>query len=138
MDAEVVETQFPADVTTPRLPRDFLRGALQTWSLDGLGEVTELLTDELVSNVVRHVGRPMTVRAIRGPSTVRVEVDDRSTDVPMVQHPGPDAPRGRGLELVDGLADRWGTEPREDGKTVWFEIDHDAATHSQFPTRGDC
>ncbi|MFD7775707.1 ATP-binding protein [Streptomyces sp. NPDC059753] len=36
----------------------------------------------------------------------------------------PDDESGRGLLLVDALADRWGTEPRPpSGKTVWAEID---------------
>jgi anti-sigma regulatory factor (Ser/Thr protein kinase) len=105
-----------------------LRAALQTWELDGLGEVTELLTSELVSNVVRHVGSPMTVRALCQPSRIRVEVDDPSPEPPVLEHPEPRDPRGRGILLVDTLADDWGTEMRDDGKTVWFEIDARTAT----------
>jgi anti-sigma regulatory factor (Ser/Thr protein kinase) len=125
---ESVTTQLPSADTASSLARAFLRSALETWQLDGLGEVTELLTTELVSNVVRHVGQPMTIRALRQPSRIRVEVDDDSTDLPVLQHPAPLQPRGRGLLLVDALADQWGTAPRDDGKTVWFEIDARTAT----------
>jgi anti-sigma regulatory factor (Ser/Thr protein kinase) len=101
---------------------------LQTWQLDGFGEVTELLTDELVANVVRHVGSPMTVRATSEGGMIRVEVDDPSTEPPLLQRPESDGARGRGILLVDALATRWGTDIRSDGKTVWFEIDVSTAT----------
>jgi anti-sigma regulatory factor (Ser/Thr protein kinase) len=102
---------------------------LQTWALDGFGKVTEVLTSELVANVVRHVGAPMTLRVLRQPSTIRVEVDDSSGDPPVAQHPQPLDEHGRGLFLVDSLASEWGVTPHgEDGKTVWFEIDVTTAT----------
>jgi anti-sigma regulatory factor (Ser/Thr protein kinase) len=123
VDNDRVETQLPSLVTTPSTVRAFLRTALETWKLDGLGEITELLADELVANVVRHVGQPMTVRAIRTGERVRVEVDDPSPDPPVLEHPDAETVRGRGVLLLDALASRWGTETRPDGKTVWFELD---------------
>jgi anti-sigma regulatory factor (Ser/Thr protein kinase) len=122
-------------VAAPADARAFLRAALQTWSRDGYGAVTELLTDELVSNVVRHVGEPMTLQAICHPGWIRVEVSDPSSDLPIPRRVGPEAQRGRGLQLVDNLADRWGVEPTGTGKTVWFEIDVQTATeevHDDF------
>jgi anti-sigma regulatory factor (Ser/Thr protein kinase) len=118
-----VETQLPSLASTPASARAFLREALQTWALDGLGEVVELLTGELVSNVVRHVDAPMTVRAVVGPSFVRVEVADPSSNPPVAPPADLLAQRGRGLMLVDALANRWGTELTTSGKTVWFEVD---------------
>jgi anti-sigma regulatory factor (Ser/Thr protein kinase) len=123
VDNEQVETQLPSLVTTPSTARAFLRNALQTWKLDGLGEITELLADELVANVVRHVGQPMTVRAIRNEGHIRVEVDDPSPEPPVLVHPDAETVRGRGVLLLDALASRWGTETRPHGKTVWFELD---------------
>ena len=123
-----VETDLPGGVAAPMEARGFLRAALQTWKLDGFGQVTELLTDELVSNVVRHVGADMRLRAIRHSGAIRVEVDDPSATAPTVRHPGPNDPWGRGLLLVDALSDRWGTDLRTDGKTVWFELDVETAT----------
>jgi hypothetical protein len=72
----------------------------------------------------------MTLRALRQPSTIRVEVDDPSDDPPVAQHPQPLDERGRGLLLIDSLASQWGvTQHDEDGKTVWFEIDVTTATN---------
>jgi anti-sigma regulatory factor (Ser/Thr protein kinase) len=124
-DGSRVETQLPGLVTAPASARAFLRSALETWKLDGFAAVTELLTDELVSNVVRHVGAPMTIRAIWRPASLRIEVDDPSTDAPTLHAPDPFATSGRGITFVDSLADRWGTRVGNAGKTVWFELDVD-------------
>jgi anti-sigma regulatory factor (Ser/Thr protein kinase) len=120
---ESVETQLPSSVTSPQMARAFLRSALQTWRLNGLGEVTELLVSELVANVVIHVGAPMTLRAMRDPRRVRVEIDDPSSQVPVVHEASTREEHGRGVLLVDRLATAWGVDPRPDGKTVWFELD---------------
>jgi anti-sigma regulatory factor (Ser/Thr protein kinase) len=125
---DTVETQLPSTVDSPQLARAFLRTALGTWKLDGFGDVTELLVSELVANVVTHVGSPMTLRVCRTPSTMRVEIDDPSTEVPVVRHPDQADEHGRGVLLVDQLANAWGVEPRRDGKTVWFELDVSTAT----------
>jgi anti-sigma regulatory factor (Ser/Thr protein kinase) len=125
---ERIETQFPSMESSPASARAFLRAALQTWKLDGFGEVTELLTDELVANVVRHVDAPMTVRAICGPERIRVEVEDPSREPPQLMHPDTHDRRGRGIMLVDALSTEWGTDVHDAGKTVWFEIDVTTAT----------
>jgi anti-sigma regulatory factor (Ser/Thr protein kinase) len=123
-----VETQLPGTDEAPQSARAFLRAALQTWRLDGFGEVTELLTSELISNVVRHVGSPMTLRALSEGSTLRIEVDDTSSEPPVLRARDPGEPSGNGILLVDQLATNWGTDIRSDGKTVWFEIDVSTAT----------
>jgi len=119
---ETVQTQFPSTETASRSARAFLRATLKTWALNGLDDVTELLTSELVSNVVRHVGSNIVLRAIHDDEQIRVEVDDTSASLPVIRHPRPLDLGGRGLVLVDTLADRWGTDLHPGGKTVWFEI----------------
>ena len=114
--------------SAPREAREFLRQVLATQDLDGFGDVTELLTTELVTNVVDHVGSEMTVRVHVVPGAVRVEVDDTGIGVPAVQPVDPSTPRGNGMLLVAGLATRWGVRARAPGKTVWFEIDVMTAT----------
>jgi anti-sigma regulatory factor (Ser/Thr protein kinase) len=134
---ETVETQLPSSMNSPQLARAFLRSTLETWKLDGFGEVTELLVTELVANVVTHVGAPMTLRVHRSPATMRVEIDDPSTQLPVVHHPDPSDEHGRGVLLVEQLANAWGVEGRSDGKTVWFEIDVSTATsevHDHAPS----
>ena len=72
--------------------------------------------------------RPLTLRAKTDGPTLRIEVDDPSTDPPVLRHPDVHEDRGRGILLVDALATQWGTEIHSDGKTVWFEIDVSTAT----------
>jgi anti-sigma regulatory factor (Ser/Thr protein kinase) len=133
---DIVETQLPSSLSSPQLARAFLRSTLETWNLDGFGDITELLVTELVANVVTHVGAPMTLRVRRASSAMRVEIDDPSTDVPVVRHPAAADEHGRGMLLVDELATAWGVEPRAEGKTVWFELDVSTATAEAQPVGG--
>ena len=80
-------------------------------------------TSELVTNVVRHVGEPMTLRVSRAPAALRIEVDDRSPAPPAVQPLRPGSEHGRGVFLLDAMASGGGAEPTAAGKTVWFELE---------------
>jgi Histidine kinase-like ATPase domain len=55
--------------------------------------------------------------------TVRVEVADGSSRAPVPRCAGSEATGGRGLALVDCLADRWGWSPEGAGKSIWCELD---------------
>jgi anti-sigma regulatory factor (Ser/Thr protein kinase) len=84
-----------------------------------------LLTSEVVTNAVLHTGGILTMVVERREGAICVAVTDASTE-----HPRPDAAlpalaaRGRGLQLVANLADRWGCKPTADGngKVVWFRL----------------
>lgn len=85
-------------------------------------EVAALLVSELATNAVRHAASPFTVSAALRSELLRVEVQDCSSHLPQVQHPGPSALGGRGMLTVQRLATRWGTERMGKGKKVWFEL----------------
>ncbi|MCX4575749.1 MULTISPECIES: ATP-binding protein [unclassified Streptomyces] len=94
-----------------------------------LAETLILLVSELVTNAVVHTGCPAVLRlslpGVPGESlgTVRLEVADSSDCPPRPRHAEGDETNGRGLELVDGLADRWGWNPEGVGKSIWCEVD---------------
>ncbi|GAA2458572.1 ATP-binding protein [Streptomyces lavendulocolor] len=95
-----------------------------------LAETLVLLISELVTNAVVHTGCPAVLRMLFGagagtaqPGTVRVEVADTSARPPRPRHADGDDTNGRGLELVDGLADRWGWQREGAGKSIWCEVD---------------
>ncbi|MEG8281167.1 ATP-binding protein [Streptomyces sp. AHA2] len=97
-----------------------------------LAETLILLVSELVTNAVVHTGRPALLRLSLPPvatdeSTVRLEVADRSGRAPVPRCAGDEATGGRGLALVDGLADRWGWSVEAGGKRIWCEVDRCAA-----------
>jgi anti-sigma regulatory factor (Ser/Thr protein kinase) len=87
-------------------------------------DVAQLLVSELVTNAVRHAGGDgVLVRATLQADLLRVEVHDSSPSVPGPVSPAPEsAEGGRGLLLVDALADRWGVEQVTAGKRTWFEL----------------
>ncbi|MFJ8821441.1 ATP-binding protein [Streptomyces sp. NPDC102467] len=101
---------------------------------ESLAETLILLVSELVTNAVVHTGHPAVLRMVlpgvqeQCPGTVRVEVADASDRPPAPRHAAGEETNGRGLELVDGLADRWGWRPEGAGKAIWCEIDRCAAS----------
>ena len=88
-------------------------------------EAAEIIVSELATNAVTHAATPFTVRLIVG-GTVRVEVCDGNKDPPVLRRPSSLETGGRGLVIVDGFADRWGTYPVGGGKVVWAEVDDPA------------
>ncbi|WP_407560005.1 ATP-binding protein [Streptomyces sp. 184] len=77
---------------------------------------------ELATNALRHtpVGRRFLVRVAVEPDVVEVEVHDAGGGEPHVCSPADTDDHGRGLLLVEALADDWGTSDRSGpGKSVW-------------------
>ncbi|MFF0423223.1 ATP-binding protein [Streptomyces sp. NPDC004520] len=107
-----------------------------------LAETLVLLISELVTNAVVHTGCPAVLRMLfAAGGGVRVEVADTSACPPQPRHAEGDDTNGRGLELVDGLADRWGWQPEGIGKSIWCEVDPVApasAVSPLSPTRVRC
>ena len=105
--------------------RRIVRSLLCEWELAELTDAAELAVTELVANVVRHVpDRKCALLVLRQTAGVRVEMADDCPELPTVsaKEPSPDSESGRGLVLLDALADRWGVLPGPGtGKTIWFE-----------------
>ncbi|MER5758864.1 ATP-binding protein [Streptomyces sp. NPDC002082] len=100
-----------------------IRGWRTGFAPDGL-YVAEVVAGELLANAVRHAGdgsASVTAR-LRG-SRLRVEVHDRSSVVPRARSPRADAEDGRGLLIIEALADRHGIEQSGAGKSCWAELD---------------
>ncbi|MFJ5560503.1 ATP-binding protein [Streptomyces sp. NPDC093250] len=107
-----------------------------------LAETLILLVSELVTNAVVHTGRPAVLRlSLPGAEAaeeaiVRVEVADRSDRAPVPRCVDGESTGGRGLALVDGLADRWGWSAEGAGKRIWCELDRCAAESEAAPAPG--
>lgn len=107
----------------PRTARVELRRCLGLSMSAQFLDDAELLTSELVTNAVVHVGRAFSVQGSCDGTTLRVEVSDLlDTLVALVPVGEERTIGGRGLRIVENLASRWGTDLSPPGKTVWFEL----------------
>ncbi|MFI6644971.1 ATP-binding protein [Streptomyces sp. NPDC050504] len=114
-----------ADLSAVPEVRGALRELLDHWGGDGPVDVAELLTSELVTNALVHTDRGAVVTATVVDERLRVEVRDFIGVLPKVHEAAAgagDGTHGRGLVLVQSLADAWGVRSHGIGKVVWFEL----------------
>lgn len=119
------EQSFEPDAGAIRSARAFVVGVVAS---DGMGQLAEraaLVTSELASNAVLHARSDFVVHVGAIGRSVRVAVFDRSDALPVDRGFDTAAVTGRGLSIVESLADRWGVEVIADGtgKWVWAELD---------------
>jgi len=118
--ADVLDCEpVPSSVRSARL---FVVDKLQEWRFDDLVDGVALLTSELATNAVVHTGRPFQVGVERTGDRIRVEVVDEEPAPPTRFREEDDRGLFHGLNVVDSLATAWGSQPRRDGKVVWFEL----------------
>src|ERR1700722_11351890 len=111
---------LPNGIDAPELARRYLAEHASWLESDLLADAL-LIVSELVTNAIRY-GQPDILLSLRSdPPRVGVAVQDAGRDMPMVATVAPQdtEPNGRGLLIVDALADDWGVVPREPppGKT---------------------
>ncbi|WP_406499582.1 SpoIIE family protein phosphatase [Streptomyces sp. NBC_00846] len=105
--------------------RHMIRAAVRAWGAKTRADEVELAADELITNALMHTdgGAIVTIRVLTGTERrLRVDVEDRSSALPRRRDAGETGVSGRGLMLVDRLADLWGVESRGVGKCVWSEF----------------
>jgi anti-sigma regulatory factor (Ser/Thr protein kinase) len=95
----------------------------QRWRLPVDVDVLALLVSELATNAVLHGRPPALMRAAWDGEILRVEIRDAGAgSMPERRDATPEEPHGRGLAMVDAIADGWGADLRDDATVVWFEI----------------
>lgn len=111
---------FPRSARSVGKARDFVAALV---GADDRADDIRLCVSELATNALVHGtprGREFRVYVTVEDNSVRVEVHDASPKRPHLCAPDDTADRGRGLRLVDALADDWGTSGRTGvGKAVW-------------------
>jgi len=75
---------------------------------------------------VRHARQTIGLHLHHTDREIIAEITDDNTQLPRRTLPAPADESGRGLTLVEALADTWGARPSSTGKTVWFTL----ATHA--------
>jgi len=120
------EIVLPPQRSSARLARHWVIRVIASSGVTGAqNQVVELLTAEVVANAAVHgpAEGSIRVRAWTDATHVYVTVSDESSTSPVVRHPEPSDVSGRGVALVQALADDWGVEAGPDGKTVWFSLE---------------
>ncbi|MEV4091091.1 ATP-binding protein [Streptosporangium saharense] len=119
-----VERRFPAMSESAPQARNLVTGVLADWGMTGeCVDDVGLCVTELAANALTHGDVPehgFMVRIAVVDDYVRVEVHDRSACHPRMRYPTGTDLGGRGLVIVNELADDWGVDDRgQDGKAVW-------------------
>ncbi|MEU6007740.1 ATP-binding protein [Streptomyces sp. NPDC047453] len=124
-----IEFRFARDARSVGRARVLLREQATSWKLpDEVTETAVLLLSELMTNAYRHAkapGREIRARCVLSEEgRLRISVTDANDTLPTAREASPEDESGRGLTLVETLANDWGAEHRQTGigKTVWFEL----------------
>jgi hypothetical protein len=130
-----------------RAARDFAVVTVRRWGAAERAEDVAIVVSELVTNALQH-GRPASgpaqpagrvrVGLLQPGPCVLFAVADPSRAAPVMKEAGVLAEAGRGLHVVDALADAWGCiTPGDTGKTVWALFSAGPRPVSALPgTRG--
>ncbi|MEW9518287.1 ATP-binding protein [Streptomyces tubercidicus] len=119
---------LPETVRAPGTARQLLESVLADWLIcSKCADSAQLLVSELVTNAVMHGCGPVQLSVTREwssgePCSLRIAVTDASPEPARRRQTASSDERGRGLAIVDMLADRWGQDVLGAGKRIWFEV----------------
>lgn len=111
-----------SDLRSPAAARAATAKVVTSMHLEALSDDLALVVSELVTNAVRHAQPPVRLEIQADDSRVTVAVADGSPGTPNQRTQTSDAEGGRGMFLVDLLADETGCRPHPPGKTVWAAL----------------
>ena len=130
--AASVSTLLPGRPQSVSVARAFCHETLRRWQRTDVEDSAMLVTSELVTNALVHVGGPISVTLEKRRATVRIQVGDDSAIRPTMPPVSaePDAYcSGRGLAIVAALSDDWGVhESVTGGKVIWADLLHAGTT----------
>lgn len=113
--------ELPDGPVAAAAARRVVHAVLRWWGLPQLADDAALMADELVANAVEHGRPPVLLRLTVTGRRLICEVADAGPSRPQCRVPGDDEERGRGLMVVDALAESWESRPaRGHGKIVRF------------------
>ncbi|MGW1613292.1 SpoIIE family protein phosphatase [Streptomyces sp. NPDC002285] len=119
---DIAFTELPATASAVSAGRTFAVETLTSWGCAHKAEDARLLVSEVLTNAVQHAEGPVVLHLHRTATELAVEISDLSPHLPQPRLADQDEESGRGLILVDTLADNWGVRPDEQGKTTWFVL----------------
>jgi anti-sigma regulatory factor (Ser/Thr protein kinase) len=120
--------QHPQGVTTSTEARNWARRTLPEiltrQPRRDLYDDVDLVFTELTSNAVRHGGGLCEAQLANTGDHLRLVAVDNDPRAPAVRARGAAQPNGRGMHLIQAIADRWGVHRHhtEIGKRVWVDL----------------
>jgi hypothetical protein len=120
-DDHRVSLGLEPQVGAARRSRELITDACDRWSRPELAGSACIVVTEMVNNVVAHAQTPMVVLVVAHGAGVSVAVRDHSGTMPSYtgEPVAPTSYGGRGMLLIDTVADRWGSLILAEGKVVW-------------------
>jgi anti-sigma regulatory factor (Ser/Thr protein kinase) len=102
--------------------RRFVALTLERWDENDVSFDAAVVTSELATNAVVHGHSPFRASISRSADAVRIAIEDAGPGWPHRRSPTIGRLDGRGLEIVEALANRSGHEALPTGKVVWAEL----------------
>lgn len=114
---------LPADLRSAGEARELVRTTLDGWTDGDRIDDIVLCVSELVTNAVVHASSSPRILVHVRPAVIHVEVSDASDVLPAPRVAELNDTSGRGMSILTGFSDRWGSLRRSGGgKTVWFDV----------------
>jgi anti-sigma regulatory factor (Ser/Thr protein kinase) len=119
----IVQRAFPRTADSVPAARHFVVDTVNDIPKE-IVDRAALMVSELATNAIRHGGTDFELRIKRTDDELSVEIEDSGEGSPVVRRAQPNDASGRGLHIVEALADEWGVRntKRRAGKTVWFRL----------------
>ena len=124
-DSLLIAFVLPSIPESVPMARSRVRAALGFHELDQYADDAAIITSELVTNAIQHIGGDgtgtigVTLERTHSPEAVTVIVSDSSPESPAMREVSADSELGRGLQIVAALSARWGWHPEHGGKAIF-------------------
>jgi anti-sigma regulatory factor (Ser/Thr protein kinase) len=133
-------------VGSPRLARRAVLGWLRELEMEALAERALLIVSELVANAAVHAHTVLELSMTANSRSLKLSVRDEDERLPVFggvdsseRHldngPSSLGEGGRGMVIVQGLADEWGVDVLRGGKRVWARISLPPRVRRSSPRR---
>lgn len=120
--------QLPCEVTSVRAARSLVAASLDAWGTTAADVAYSRVADavlvasELMANAVKFCTGEIELKVGAHRDRIEIYVTDDSRQPVRYEDPDQLSTGGRGLLIVDALAEQWGQRQRGDHKTVWAHI----------------
>jgi anti-sigma regulatory factor (Ser/Thr protein kinase) len=109
-------------IRAPALARRWIVQRCREWECPELADSAALLVSELVTNVFLHARTDCSIHATFDRSVLAVTVADGGSHELVVHPASTSAEDGRGLAILEAVADEWGIERSGGTNSVWFHL----------------